>query len=225
MTALIFGKARERQRDRLESEDSFDARYGTDTSSLVRSGDLGDTGDNSTHAVLYWPTLTRTADSILSCLNIEHRNFTFIDMGSGKGRVLLMASMLPFRRIIGVEFSASLHAIAQNNVEVFDDEGQKCGTIDLFCQDAAGFSFPDDNIVVFLFDPFDRPVLASVIANLERSLRTSPRDVWIVYLHTRCRDVIDASPFFELVREVPRVGPRYTTVEYDWCIYRSERSA
>src|SRR5947208_15284999 len=39
-------------------------------------------------------------------------DFTFIDLGSGKGRTLLMASDYPFRRILGVELLAGLDQLA-----------------------------------------------------------------------------------------------------------------
>ncbi len=44
------------------------------------------------------------------------QDFTFIDLGSGKGRVLLMASEYPFQKIIGVEFMPELHRAAQKNI-------------------------------------------------------------------------------------------------------------
>ena len=43
---------------------------------------------------------------------IDFRDFIFVDLGSGKGRTLLMVSDYPFRRIIGIELLPSLHQIA-----------------------------------------------------------------------------------------------------------------
>src|SRR5690242_5062036 len=43
--------------------------------------------------------------------NFRFGDFTFIDLGSGKGRTLLMASDYPFRAIIGVELLPALHQI------------------------------------------------------------------------------------------------------------------
>ena len=53
------------------------------------------------------------------------RDFTFLDLGSGKGRTLLMASDYPFRRIVGVELLHSLHQIAQENLRLYKSESQK----------------------------------------------------------------------------------------------------
>src|SRR5580700_6255635 len=61
---------------------------------------------------------------------LNFRDFTFIDLGSGKGRTLLMASDYPFHRIVGVELLPSLHEIAQENLRQYKSESQKCFTLD-----------------------------------------------------------------------------------------------
>ena len=216
----IYGRRRRRQREELEQEDGFDAKYGTDTSSLVPVKSLDLPGEQRTYAVLYWPSLQRSVERMLNSLAIDHRDFTFVDIGSGKGRVLLMASLLPFRRIVGVELSDKLHAVAQRNVGVFHPAEQRCADIALFNGDAAQFVFPEGSLVLYFFDPFDRTVMDRVVANLAESLRESPRETWVVYLHARCRAVFDESPLFELISESRRVGPRYAAIEYDQCIYR-----
>jgi SAM-dependent methyltransferase len=73
--------------------------------------------------------------AILSSLNLRFEDFTFIDFGSGKGRALLLASEFPFKRIIGVEFSPELHAIAQRDIERYNSAGQKCKSIESVCSD------------------------------------------------------------------------------------------
>ncbi|MBZ5489392.1 MAG: class I SAM-dependent methyltransferase [Acidobacteriia bacterium] len=47
------------------------------------------------------------------------QDFTFIDLGSGKGRALLMAAQYGFKRIIGVEFMPELHRVAQENIRKY----------------------------------------------------------------------------------------------------------
>ena len=221
----LYGRRRRRQREELEQEDGFDAKYGTDTSSLVQVGSLDLPEEQRDYAVLYWPSLRRTVERLLASLAIDHPAFTFVDVGSGKGRVLLMASLFPFRRIVGVELSEKLHAVAQRNVEIFRPPERRCGRIDLVLGDAASFSFPEGNLVLYFFDPFDRAVMERVLANLAESLRQHPREVWVLYLHARCRAVFDESALFELVSEHRRVGPRYAAIEYDRCVYRHRKTA
>jgi hypothetical protein len=60
------------------------------------------------------------------------QDFTFIDLGSGKGRALLMASAYPFKRIIGVEFMPELHRVAQENIRKYTEHRTEA-TLDHFC--------------------------------------------------------------------------------------------
>lgn len=130
---------------------------------------------------LYQPTEPAVFREMLSALPINHRDFTFIDIGSGKGRTLLMASDYPFRQIIGVELLPELHNIAQENIRKYKSEGQKSFAIESQCVDAREFVFPDDPLVLYLFNPLPELGMKAVVSNLERSLAASPRDVYFVY--------------------------------------------
>jgi len=112
---------------------------------------------------------------------LNFRDFTFIDLGSGKGRTLLMASDYPFRRIIGVELLHSLHEIAQENFRQYKSESQKCFALASICADATDFPLPDDPLVIFLFNPFPESGMRKVAANLEQSLCMHPRPVYVLY--------------------------------------------
>jgi hypothetical protein len=109
------------------------------------------------------------------------RDFTFIDLGSGKGRTLLMASDYPFRRIVGVELLHSLHQIAQENLRLYKSESQKCFELESVCADATAFIFPNAPLVLYLFNPFPESGMRQVLANLEQSLRAQPRPVYVLY--------------------------------------------
>jgi len=115
---------------------------------------------------------------------IAHPNlpdFTFIDLGSGKGRTLLMASDYPFRRIIGVELLPSLDQIANENLRRYKNDSQQCFTLESVCADATQFPLPSEPLVGYLFNPFPEPGLRQVIGNLEQSLREHPRAVYVLY--------------------------------------------
>jgi hypothetical protein len=120
---------------------------------------------------------TPTADHA----TLDFRDFTFIDLGSGKGRTLLMASDYAFRRIVGVELLHSLHQIAQENLRLYKNEAQKCFTLESICADATAFTLPADPLVIFLFNPFPESGMRQVLANLEQSLRAQPRPVFVLY--------------------------------------------
>ncbi len=108
-------------------------------------------------------------------------DFTFIDLGSGKGRTLLMASDYPFRRIIGVELLPSLHQIAEENLRQYKSESQKCFALESICADATASPLPADPLVIFLFNPFPESGMRQVVANLDQSLHEHPRPVFVLY--------------------------------------------
>ncbi|MGB8579262.1 MAG: class I SAM-dependent methyltransferase [Candidatus Sulfotelmatobacter sp.] len=123
----------------------------------------------------------------------DFREFIFVDLGSGKGRTLLMASDYPFRRIVGVELLPALNDAAQNNICKYQSGSQKCFALESICGDAADFTFPDEPTVLFLFNPFPESGLRNVIANLERSLREHPRRVYVLYHNPLLEHVLGAS--------------------------------
>jgi predicted RNA methylase len=127
-----------------------------------------------------------------SSLGIDPDGYTFVDLGSGKGKVLLLAAALPFRRIIGVEFSPLLHEIAVRNIARY--LGPVRCTPESICIDARDFEFPPGPLVVFLYNSFVDEVLSTVMANLERSLREDPRPAHVMYSCPLEADIL--SPFW-----------------------------
>jgi hypothetical protein len=63
------------------------------------------------------------------------------------------------------------------------------------------YTYGKEPVVLFLFDPFGRETLRSVIANLEASLRTNPREVYVVYVYPQFEDVLQSSRVFQRIRE------------------------
>jgi hypothetical protein len=80
-----------------------------------------------------------------------------------------------------VELLPSLHAIAQQNLRQYKSEAQKCFTLETICADATTFPFPDDPLVIYLFNPLPESGLRQVLVNLEQSLRFRPRPVYVLY--------------------------------------------
>ncbi|MBV8894771.1 MAG: class I SAM-dependent methyltransferase, partial [Acidobacteria bacterium] len=88
----------------------------------------------------YEPTEPQSFHEMIRSLGIDYSQFTFLDLGSGKGRTLLMASEYPFRRIVGVELLPELHQVAEDNIRRYKPAlGNRVQSI---CADAARFEFP-----------------------------------------------------------------------------------
>ena len=94
-----------------ERKEAFDARFGTDTAAPV----LGQ--DQRPGVYFYVATTASLIYEVIEALALPPDVFAFVDMGSGKGRALLVASEFAFAKIVGIELSPQLHRIAQNNVK------------------------------------------------------------------------------------------------------------
>ena len=135
----------------------------------------------------YQPLEQELFSEMLNALGIDYREFTFIDIGSGKGRALLMASAYPFHRILGIELLPELNEIAEDNISRFASSEQRCKRLETICADATTFQFPADPLVVYLFHPLPATGFTKVMTNLEMSWRERPRAMFVVY----------ANPVFE----------------------------
>jgi hypothetical protein len=177
--------------------DEFDLKYGVETGTRVHLTDLKIESPNWIYAGGYWPTPPGVIRDALSNLGMNYEDFTFIDLGSGKGRVLLLASDYPFREIIGVEFSSELHAIAQDNIRRYQSSTQKCRRIVCQCMDFTQFQFPRVPLFVFLYNPSSEEITKALADNLARSLKENPRPLWVLYV-TPTYDVFESGKPFSL---------------------------
>jgi len=134
---------------------------------------------------------------MLASLRIDFGQFTFIDLGSGKGRALLLAADYPFRRIVGVELLPALNAVAVENIRRYKSDSQKCFAIESLCGDAGEFIFPPEPIVLYLFNPLPEAGLRQVIRNLENSLQENPRAVYVLYHNPLFEHVVAETPLLK----------------------------
>ena len=152
----------------------------------------------------YQPTEPAIFTEMMAILKIDFREFTFIDMGSGKGRVLLMAADYPFRRILGIELLPALHRVAQENLSAYKSDSQQCFAVEAVCGDAREFVFPAEPLVVYLFNPLPETGLIEVIANLDHSLRQYPRAVYLLYRNPLFEHVVARYSEFRKIAGTPQ---------------------
>jgi 16S rRNA G966 N2-methylase RsmD len=93
-------------------------------------------------------------------------NLTFVDLGSGRGRVVLEAARRPFRRIVGIEFAETLYEDAVMNLRHWPRSLMACREVDLVLDDAATADLPQDDLVVYMFDPFAPRLMTRIAARL-----------------------------------------------------------
>jgi SAM-dependent methyltransferase len=173
----------------------FDRANGTDTSGALSAKEMGVAGDrliveNASPYGGSQPSLVRVALDALP----DVAGATFLDLGCGKGRVLLVAAERPFREVIGVDLSAELVRIARANVALMATRYPGRPPIRVEAGDASAFPLPAGDLVIFLYDPFGPPLMARLIAAIERALAEAPRAIYVVYYNPVSGPLFDASP-------------------------------
>src|SRR5262249_48743503 len=98
----------------------------------------------------------------------ETPNETFIDDGAGLGRVLVLAAMLPFKRVVGVEISPLLASRARQNISQCRWKF-RCEEIEILILDATTFEVPADATTFYFNNPFSGKILQKVLDNIRRS--------------------------------------------------------
>ena len=212
---LALSPARRAARRCWEAREAeFDHAHGVDTAGSVSLDTLDEVvGPHRNEGAWYSGVDFVLLREQIATLGIDFPQYTFIDLGCGKGRVLLIAAQFPFRQVRGVEFAPALHAVAEKNIAVYRGP-RRCCDVRADLADAAEYPVPDGPLVVFLFNPFRGAVMDRVLANLTRSHQKQPRDIWVVYWNPKEAALFDRHGFTR-VADAPE-GPALI----DWRGYR-----
>lgn len=179
---------------------AFDFKYKTNTLSWQELSSISVVGKNKSHGVQYQPTQARTLRKVFKSINLP-RSGAFLDLGCGKGKVLILAAEFGYTQIIGVEFSETLCQIARLNLLRYSKLYPGPTEFQVIHADAAEYAIPDDASTVFMFNPFDSVVMAKVVMNIEKSLRRRARKLHIVYRHPLHRELFDNSSLFQIIAQ------------------------
>ena len=130
----------------------------------------------------------------------------FLDIGSGKGRVVLQAAKRPFRRVIGVELVEELNATARRNIERSRRQ-LVCRDVELVTADAAKYRIPDDATVIYLYSPFSGDHFRQLLRNILASLDSRARRLTLIYVNPVMAKEIEATGRFERTDVIKPLRP------------------
>jgi hypothetical protein len=184
----------------------FDRRYGVNTAGFTPLRELQITSPNRVYGVPYDPITPIIFRRMLQASPPPPDTFVFVDLGSGKGRSMLLAADYRFRRIVGVEFSPVLVSAAATNIAQYLAVTGRQDIFELHEGDAADFTFPDEPLALFLYNPFAEPVMRQVVQRLAATLEASPRDVIIYYRNPRAARLLSALPGLQRIRVTRAYG-------------------
>ena len=174
----------------------FDRRFAVDTAGVsILPEHHADSRFNG-----YSPTPHSFFFRLLDQVDVDYSEFTFIDFGCGKGKVLLLAAQLPFKQIIGVELSSTLIRIAEDNLKSYRGT-LRCKTIQLVRSDVRDFQIPEECAIYYFWDPFEAEPMQKVLQNIGSSLAAAPREIYILYFIPVHRKLLDEAGFLTRVKE------------------------
>jgi len=170
----------------------FDKRHGLDTSGYLSKRDLVTghpndaylTGYSAVAPSVFRQMCRRWIDTLAARGRVQA--FSFVDVGAGKGRALLLASELPFRKVIGVELSKELAHIAAQNIDKWKEGRSVRVPIRIVHQDILEFRWPRTPLLIYLYNPFEREMIEHLIERL----------CWAAKAGSRCLDVLYLNPVF-----------------------------
>lgn len=149
-------------------------------------------GDNLEFATHYEPTPVVDFERLLDAAGVDEPSTTFVDVGSGLGRGVLLAARRPFRQVVGIELSGALHEVARENLAQAHDPLRRCRDIRLVRADATTFAFPPGPLLLYLYNPFRAEVMEPM---LRRVLGGEPRGVTLAYHTPLERETVTAAGF------------------------------
>lgn len=200
----------------------FDRKYGVDTADIIHPSALGIASGDAEQSNVYGPCIPEVLAGALSNLSIRFQEYVFVDVGSGKGVAVLSASLFPFKRIVGIEWSERVARIARENARKFTHPQQACRSIELLDGDATAYELPHKPLVIFLYNSFKEPLVRRFVDNLRQSLEQCPRHVVIVYYTPMCKQVFEEAGFLQ---KVEVAGDRAPVATYESIVVAPERAA
>jgi len=154
----------------------FERRLGVSTAGHLYLDELGlDDADRGFYEGCHWLPTRRALKTLR-----PGRKDILVDLGSGKGQALLIAGLLPYGRVTGVELADELSQAARRNIAAARPR-LKADEVEAVTDDVLSWEVPDDLSVVFMYCPFMGEVFHRAAERIFASYDANPRPLHIVY--------------------------------------------
>ncbi|WP_051683874.1 class I SAM-dependent methyltransferase [Blastococcus sp. URHD0036] len=180
----------------LTREYVFDVRRGVRTRGFLRNADDITPLSVGRDAQYYQPIGLRPLRDLVRTIPLSPATTSFVDLGAGRGRAVLLAAELGFATVLGVELDDRLAHEGQQNIGRWRHSrvgaGRESQDVRIMHGDAARASLPDGPLVVAMFNPFGATTLRLVVDRLLREQRTG--DLYLAYIHPVHAVVLEENP-------------------------------
>jgi hypothetical protein len=229
---VVTGMTRRLFPDR-QKQHPFDRRHKVDTGGLIYPEALAWGHEHDHESAGYYataPSMFHEAIARWSTLLAGSRyalsDYTLVDIGAGKGRVVMMASEYSFRAVVGVELNPGLVKIARRNVRKFVRKswnglpGIKSETstprtttsprgprtwgapgLQIVKGDVLEFPLPDGPVVLFFFNSFEREMVRMWLERLVEAAATRTAPIDLIYVHPEHRELFQQTPGITLLAD------------------------
>jgi 16S rRNA G966 N2-methylase RsmD len=187
----------------ITSDLFFDMRYEIDTINTAQLDTLQIDSQNKSVGNYYEGTNAYIFQKMISRVDVDPSQTTFVDFGSGKGKAMFMAAERGFRKVIGVEFSIELVEVCRKNLEIFKAKSKSRTEFEILHMDASEYQIPADANLLFFSNPFNEELTSKVIGNILKSHDQTPREIWVVHLHPQGNMAFVRHPRFKVQHEAP----------------------
>jgi SAM-dependent methyltransferase len=131
----------------------WDRKHGVDTSGQIDLIDIDVVGPNRDGGYSSVSTSPSAYAFLSGLFPADWREFTFVDVGCGKGRVLMLAALQGFDTIVGIEFAPLICQVAEQNLLRFS--GRKPTEWSIINADATAVDLPSGvPLLIYSFNPF-----------------------------------------------------------------------
>jgi hypothetical protein len=179
----------------------FDLANGVQTSGLIPGRFLKTGHVHDRHSTAYFGVAPSVFHALLKrwqrtkpVAPLQH--FTFVDIGAGMGRAMLLASEYPFGSVMGVELNPALVRIAHRNLKTWRAEGRPRSPVQIVHGDVLDFRIPTGPCLFFLFNPFGESVMRRLLARLSRAFKDRPCEVDLLYVNNEQERIIERQSGF-----------------------------
>lgn len=186
---------------------AFDRRWGTDTGGTMNLSALNVARDRALLGFGYQASNGAALHQAIAVSGITPADFSFVDYGSGKGRVVMIAAATGFARAIGVEFAPELHEVAEANADRFLAAGGAPRRCEMVLGDAGSYVPPAGPLFAYIYNSFGPVILREVLARLKSHAANAP--VFIAYVNPRHREAFEDAGNWQVIE-----------ASTDWVLYR-----
>jgi SAM-dependent methyltransferase len=183
-----------------EATHPFDRAHRVDTGGLIYADGLSTGHEHDRHSAGYYataPSLFRGSVELwrdtLGGTGCSLEDYTLVDIGCGKGRVLMLATEYPFREIVGVELNPQLASMARRNLNRWMRRRRACRSVRIACGDVLSFPLPKGRVVLFFFNSFEREMVQMWLDRLIAAASSRSEPIDLIYLHPEHHTVLAAT--------------------------------